>query len=313
MAALDVRELRRNIYGEGDPTRADLQRLIALGRAGDADAEFAELLAEVAVDALVQETAPPGYIANEDADWLIAKLGEDGGLACSAEFAMLKALVGHAICVPPQLTAFAVREIEKAILTGRRNALGGVDHEPGVVTAADVEALRSVVYAPTLGHPLHVDRATAEALFDIAHATATAENADDLPDFFAQAIGNYLLGADFAGVPDRAEALHAEEELARPGGFGAFFAQVFAGKPEVGEIGETIGGDQEAADRVLNDATARRLDAASHIQPEEAKWVIAHLSRGGELTAAERRLLAFLRNEAASAPPELSALYAQAA
>jgi hypothetical protein len=37
------------------------------------------------------------------------------------------------------------------------------------------------------------------------------------------------------------------------------------------------------------------------------------LSRGGQLTAAERRLLAFLRDEAASAPPELTMLYAQAA
>jgi hypothetical protein len=41
--------------------------------------------------------------------------------------------------------------------------------------------------------------------------------------------------------------------------------------------------------------------------------VIAHLSRGGELTEAEKRLLAFLRDEAASAPPELTALYDKAA
>jgi len=313
MAALDVRELRRQIYGEGDPNRADLERLIGLGRHEARDAEFAELIADIATDVLVRDTAPPGYIANEDADWLIGALSEGGGLVCSAEFGILKALARRAICVPSQLTTFAVREIEKAVLTGRRDVTGGVDHEPGVVSSEDVAALRSVVFAATLGHPLHVDRATAEALFDIAHATATADNAPEFPDFFAQSVGNYLIGADLVAAPDREEAMQVESELARPGGFGAFFALMLAGKPDLSEIEETVSGDQETDDRALNVALASRLDAASHVDADEAKWVIAHLSRGGQLTAAERRLLAFLRNEATSAPPELTQLYAQAA
>src|SRR5437763_484650 len=77
--------------------------------------------------------------------------------------------------VPPALVAFAVREVERAVLTGRRGPLG-VEHEPGIVTAADVAALRLFCFAPTEGAACHVDRATAEALFDIAHATATGAN-----------------------------------------------------------------------------------------------------------------------------------------
>jgi hypothetical protein len=312
-ARAEARELRRAIYADGDPTRFDLDRLIAKGREEGADSEFAELLADVAADVLVRLADPPGYVTDEDAAWLIERLKSEGGLASAAEFGMLKAIVSHAISVPSALSAFAVREVEKAILTGRRDVLGGVEHEPGVVASADVDELRAFAFAPAQGHSLHVDRATAEALFDIAHATATAGNAAEFPDFFAKAVGNYLMGADFLGTPERSEMLHTEAELARPGGFGAFFAQVFGAKPNLGEITETIGGDQEEADRALNQETAIRLEKASHIEVDDAKWVLAHLSRGGALTAAERRLLAFLRDEAASAPPELTTLYAQAA
>ncbi len=308
------RDLRREIYGEGDPTLQDLERLIGEARApGADDDEFARLLADVATDVLSRQVDPPGYVTDEGAGWLIERLAAGGGIAERAEFGMLAALIGHAVSVPAALVTFAVREIEKAILTGKRDALGGVEHEPGIVTTADVEALRVVVFGPARGHALHVDRTSAEALFDIAHATATAANAPDFPDFFAKAVGNYLLGADFVGIPEREDALHTESELARPGGFGAFFAQMLGAGPRLSEITETISGDQEDADRALNAETGRRLAAASHIGAESAGWVVAHLARGGELTAAEKRLLAFLRDEAASAPSELSNLYALAA
>jgi hypothetical protein len=307
-------ELRQKIFGANrDPDKRDVQDLIALGRAEGSDPEFAALLAEVGLDVFVTQVDPSGYITDADADWLIDCLADGGGLACAAEFDLLKSLIGHAVSVPPALTEFAVREVEKAILTGRRDAFGGDDHEPGVVTETDVEALRELAFAPTRGHSMHVDRNTAEALFDIAHATATAENAPEFVDFFAKAVGNYLMGADFLGTPDASEVLAVESELAKPSGFGAFLSAVFQGSSNVHVARESIADAEEDEDRALNAATGQQLDAASHIQADAAKWVIAHLTRGGELTPAERRLLAFLRDEAASAPPELEALYAQAA
>ena len=306
--------LRREIFGDHrDPSRADVQKLLTVGRAEGADPQFAELLAEVALDVFVTQVDPSGYITDADAAWLIERLAGGGGLACPAEFGLLETLLGHAVNVPSALTDFAIREVEKAILTGRRDAFGGQDREPVIVTLSDVEALRALAFAPTRGHSMHVDRATAEALFDIAHATATADNAPEFVEFFARAIGNHLMGADFLGTPDASEVLSAESELAKPGGFGAFLSAVFQGPRDFRVAREAIGDAQEDEDRAFNAATDAQLDAASHIQPDAATWVIAHLTRGGELTAAERRLLAFLRDEAASAPPELEALYAQAA
>jgi hypothetical protein len=308
-------ELRQRIYGEGrEPDREDVLKLINLGRSEGADPDFAALLSEVALDVFAVQVDPTGYVTNYDAAWLIARLAEGGGLSSAAEFELLKTLIGHAISVPPALTEFAVREVEKAILTGRRDAFGGEDHAPGIVTPADVDALRALAFAPTRGHSLHVDRNTAEALFDIAHATATADNAPEFPEFFSRAIGNYLMGADFLGTPDASEVLQVEAELARPAsGFGAFLSAAIHGRRDLRAAWESLAAGEEEVAREINAATDRRLDAASRIETDAAQWVIAHLSRGGELTLAERRLLAFLRDEAASAPPELEALYAQAA
>lgn len=201
-------DLRRAIYSKDVVTRDDLAHLLEIGRTAGLQAcrEYVELLAEVATDLLVRQVDPPGYIGQADADWLIGRLSEGGDLSCRAEFAMLVNVLRYAVSAPPALAAFAVREVEKAVLTGRRSATGEVDHAPGVVTAGDVEALHSLAFAPTVGSSLHVTRETAEALFDIAHATQSAENDPGFDDFFAKAVGNYLMGIAFHWTPSAAEA-----------------------------------------------------------------------------------------------------------
>jgi hypothetical protein len=307
--------LRRAIYGKGDATRADFENLLARGREAGAGAEFAALSAEVATDVLVRQADPVGYVTEVDAAWLVARLSEGGGLACRAEFEVLKAIFGHAVSVPPVLTAFAVREVEKAILTGRRDAMGGIDHEPGIVTHEDVEALRAMAFAPTQGSSLHVDKGTAEALFDIAHATATAANDPEFVEFFARAVGNYLMGVAFSGTPDRADVLRHEAELEKGSGFGGFFAAMVRGpsRAEVADALESTEGEEEDAYLRENLDTERRLREAENVGGDQAKWIIAHLTRGGPLTEAEKRLLRFLADEAASTPPELTALLDRAA
>ena len=82
---------------------------------------------------------------------------------------------------------------------------------------------------------------------------------------------------------------------------------------QVGDVLESVDGQVEDREGLINDANDLALEANVPVDAGEAQWVIAHLTRGGPLTAAERRLLAFLKEEAPSAPPELTALYDQAA
>lgn len=302
----DVAQLRRSIYEKGDATRTDLVGLIALGAERGDDPDYIALVAEVARDVLVTHAEPSGYIDENDADWLIARLGDGSGLSCRAEFETLKAVLGHAVSVPASLIAFAVREIERAILTGRRSPLGGIDHEPGVVTAQDVEALRIAVFAPCAGAGPHVDRAAAEALFDIAHATGTAANDPAFCDFFAKAVGNYLMGAVFVAAPER--DTHALPDLAG-------FLKALAGGLVAPSLEGAKSVDRMAEEHYLeaNAETEARLEEAASIDAGEAKWILAHLARGGGLSPAERRLLAFLREESSTAPAEITALFEHAA
>jgi hypothetical protein len=310
-----VLDLRRAIYSKDGVTRADLARLLGLGRAAGpkACAEYADLLSEAASDLLVRQVDPPGYIAPADADWLIGQLTEGGGLSCRAEFSMLVDVLGHAVSAPPTLSEFAVREVEKAILTGRRLATGEADHAPGIVTAGDVAALHSLVFAPTEGSSLHVTRESAEALFDIAHATASADNDAAFDDFFAKAVGNYLMGVAFRWTSSAAEAREHEKWADHATSFADFFtkmveqplAQRFGGLSRVTKTVDQIEEDVFAGE---NDADDAAIQEASALKASEADWLIAHLTRGGALSSAEKRLLAFLAKEAASMPPQLQAL-----
>ena len=311
----DATALRRSIFEKGAATRSDLAGLIALGpQAGD-DPEFIALVSDVAREVMIEDVDPRGYLTEDDADWLTAHLGDGGGLTCRAEFEVLRSVLTHAVSAPRSLSAFAMREIERAILTGRRGAFGGVEHEAGVVTAEDVEALRAICFAPTAGAPMHVDRAAAETLFDIAHATVTARNDPGFADFFAKAVGNYLLGAAFVAIATREQALAEEREIDQRSGFGAFLTALVGGlsAPNAADGRKTVDELTEERYHAENAETEARLAAASKIDAGEAKWVLAHLTRGGDLTDAEKRLIAFLRDESTAAPPEIVALFARAA
>lgn len=307
--------LRRAIYAKDGVTRDDLALLLTRGRAAGAEAcaEYADLLAEAAADLLVRQADPPGYVAQGDADWLTGQLADGGGLSCRAEFTMLIEVLRKAVSTPPSLGGFAVREVEKAIVSGRRAATGQADHAPGVVTSADVEALHNLVFASTEGSSLHVTRELAEALFDIAHATVGAPNDPGFDDLFAKAIGNYLMGLSFRWTPTAAEAREHAQWASHATRFADFFSRMVeqplarrfgsasAATRSVDQIEEQMFAQENAAD-------ASALEDAGAIGPSDADWVIAHLTRGGPLCSAEQKLLGFLAQEAASMPPPLRAL-----
>jgi hypothetical protein len=316
-AALDaaaVSGFRRAIYSKDRVTRADFSTLLAAGRTAGPNAcpEYADLLAEAATDLLVRQSDPSGYISSSDADWLVGQLTDGGGLSCAAEFAMLAGVLHYAVSAPPILAAFAVREVEKAVVSGRRAATGEVDHAPGVVTSNDVEVLHGLVFAPTEGSSLHVTRESAEALFDIAHATAGAPNDASFDDFFAKAIGNYLMGVAFHWTPTAADAKAHQHWSDRPASFADFFAEMLE-KP----LGERFGGlaaktrtvDEidEAVFARENAADAAEIKDSGALKASAADWVIAHLTRDGPLSSAEQRLLGFLAKEASAMPPSLRA------
>ena len=107
----------------------------------------------------------------------------------------------------------------------------------------------------------------------------------------------------------------AERGLDRQTGFGAFLTALVDGltTTNVADGRKSVDALAEARYHEENAETEARLAAAARIDAGEAKWVLAHLTRGGELTEAEKRLIAFLRDESTAAPPEIVALFPRAA
>ena len=293
--------LRRDIYAKGKPTRADLAGLVGRGRAagvGGVSPAFADLIAEVATDVLVNDVDPPKYIQQADADWLVSQLR--GGLAGGFEYEMLTRTIRNAVSTPAALASFTVAQIERAIISG------AADHPPGVVTQADLSALRTAVYAATEGSSLHVTRDSAEALFRIADAACGADPNPAFEEFFAKAIGNYLMGIAFHWSASADEAKEIADWLDAPSpGLGQFISAMFASKSAVFDDIET--------DAAQNSADAAEMAHAEKIDAAEAEWLIARLNRDGVISSAEKRLLRFLRDESPSIAPALQALIDKAA
>ena len=269
MANEDAASLRRAIYGKGAPDRTDLVGLMALAASAD-DADLFALVADVARDALLGD----GRIACPDADWLMEVCGDGHGLPSYAEFEALTSVLRNAAPAPAELVAFAAREIERAILTGERALIGGPASEPGRVTASDVTALRDICRAA------RPDRALAEVLFDIAHATATADNDPGFDAFFAETLRAYLIETAPAGAR-----------------LDAFLSALSRSPAPETPPPAAIDGLADARYFEAAEAALASCDAVARLPEPETRWVAAQLSRGA-LSRAERRLVAALRDPA---------------
>jgi hypothetical protein len=315
ISAAEALDVRRAIYSHDPLTPADMDRVFQTARksAGRDSTEWTNLFSEAVTDYVVRQNDPSDYIPQAKADWLVATLKAGGGVKTAAEFAMLIDVMKTALGLPPSLSAFALREIETAIVSGRRGAIGGGDHAACSVTKADVEALRAVLYAATSGSAGHITREEAEALFDIAHATAQGACDPVFDELFARAVGNYLMAISWH-APSRQEALHREHWLDEREHLPGFFSRMFA-RGEIESFRDTLKSPLEAAGEDMTALNAQ--DAAARAESEaitgaEADWVIAHLTREGPLTSAETRLLKWLGTEAHALPPTLRALVAKA-
>ncbi|MCL2716054.1 MAG: hypothetical protein FWD68_16155 [Alphaproteobacteria bacterium] len=308
-----VLRLRKDIYSHDLLTKKDMELLLRFARDTGCQPcpEWDALFSEALTDYMVHQNEPEDYIPEFKADWLIAALNANGGICSRLEFDMLIDVMTHALGVPESLSAFALNEIKTAILTGHRNAITGEDCPPGMVTAADVEALRAVLYAETMGTPDHITREEAEVLFDIAHGASKTDPSFD--DLFARAIGNHVLAISPHPV-EIAAALHFEKWLGSRESLGSFLARSV-------NAGAWSQEGEDLLDRVLKPFRSAlkalglrgRTPAPSTLAPTEseeiddteAAWLIAHLTREGELSAAEKHLLQFLGTEAPLIAPSL--------
>lgn len=315
----DVTALRREIYDSGAVDQDELKNLFEIERARSAhNPLWSALFREAVVDLALFRTPPSGYLSDDNAQWLIAQIGDRKDARTDTELEALAALVERAQQVPLDFSAYVLRQIKNAVVYADGPDAAGRTLTPGAIAGPEIKLIQRVLWGAGCGGHLAISRDEAEALFEIADSTTGAKNDPAWPDLFARAVGNYLLGATARPVPTREQALQFSSarddrdvvdvltgvlngvaRLLRKGG--------------LAHIRETIGagglGEQVEA-RIAADEAARAAARAEaeRLIGEKAGWLVDRIRRNGLVSGPERELLGFVKREAKSLSPELEAL-----
>ena len=293
ISAAEVLELRRLGWADGkmDPEEAE-----GLFTANDAclqpTPEWCDFFVEALSNFVVRTVDPKGYVDDEMADELIARIDRDGRVGTVAELELLVQVCETALNVPERLKAYVLRQIEDAVLHGdgltRHGAL-----DPGGINAAECVLLRRLIFAPASDRPAAVSQREAEMLFRIKDHTLYDVNAPEWEKLFVQGVANYLFGFGGHEPLSNARAAELETFMASEGaGIGGFLGKMLTSKPDFGgAFGSLLDLGSHTPDA---DAVA---EEAGQLSPEKSAWLTDLLEADEELDPMEKALLAWIAEE----------------
>jgi hypothetical protein len=287
----EIIALRRVCWSDGAIALGEAEAIFALNdRITQPSREWIDFFVEAIGALLIEQSSPRGYVSPEQADWLIARIEADGQPASPAELELLVHLAERASAEPTRLKAFALAQIETAVLTGSGPTRDGEGLNPGCINAAEARLLRRLIFSSGSDGPASVSKAEAELLFRLKDATLGAANAPEWKQLFVQGVGNYLQGMAGAAVPEAAREAELERFMATPErGLGAF----------MGRMGGALTHPAGLAAAFAPSAVPQRqwqaeADAAAAVTPSEADWLNSEIEADGQHDPYEEALLAFL-------------------
>lgn len=303
--------MRRCVYADGVISRAEAGALFDIERVrGAHNAVWSTLFRESLVDLALNQTAPHGYLTESDADWIIAQIGEKQDARSDTQLEALVAIVEQARDAPLRFSAYVLRQIKNAVLYGDGVDAAGRKLTPGVIGPVELQLMRRTVWGAGSGGLLAISKEEAEALFEIADATTGADNSPEWDDFFARAVGNYLIGATSRPVVTREEALQAwhtdyHADMLR------FLSAMLTGISNFDLAALKEGTLQARVDQsIAHDemARAQMREAAERLVGDKAGWLVDRLNRNDRTNGPERQLMRFIAEEARALSPELQAM-----
>ena len=302
ISADEILGLRRDGWGDGRIEPAEAEAVFVLNdHLAERTTEWADFFVEAIVPYLLAGGNPRGFLTDEQADWLIGHLDRDGRVDSLVELELLATLFEKAEAVPERLKAYALAQIEQAVLTGSGPTRDGGTIDPGRITPAECRLLKRYVYSFTSDAPGGVSRAEAEMLFRIKDATLGADNAPEWPDLFVHAVGNHLMAHNrFQQVSaDRARELDSFMNDATPR-LGAFFGRM--ARSDLGDnFRRAAGGVLGFGKKGAPDATGRNLAgevaADQRITEAEDAWLQGQVEANHQLDELDKALLRFIAEE----------------
>jgi hypothetical protein len=308
----DVLTLRRRVFAKGVVTPADADMVFGLNDrlGGKAAPSWPPFFIEALTDYIVNQAEPHGYVSEENADWLIARISHSGKVETETELELLVKVLDRAQRSPVKLVAFALEQVKHGVLFGEGYVGKGRKLAPGVIDEAEVDLLRRILYAFGGDGNVAVTQQEAAILFDINDATREAENHPSWSDLFVKALANFLMAASGYRVPTRQEALRREAWLNRPtAGVAGFMSQMLSGSLSAvwdAYQSGTLSGEPRAAD------AADAMQDGSRVSEVDARWLAERMDRHG-LHENEVALINFLKRNDAHLHPSLAPILDRAA
>lgn len=284
ISADDVLAVRRSVWPDGAVSDAEAEAVFELNRlARDPAPEWTAFFIEAMTEHVVNGGAPHGYVDEAKAGWLIGQVDRDGLLIDSAELELVVKVLEKALNCPAPLKAWALRQIEAAVLGGEGS---------GIVDEAEVKLLRRIIFAGGGDGALVVSADEAEMLWRLKDHCLHAANAESWKTLFVQAVGNHLMAYSSYKPLDRAEAQRLE----------AFMDD--RQSSVLGFLGRMRAANPVAAGRsLIDDSTKPEFDrdgavaAARAVTPGEDRWLQARILADGAHDPLEEALLAFVAEE----------------
>jgi hypothetical protein len=272
------------------------------------DPAWADCFVETITDYVVEQAEPQGYLTADNAQWLIERIGKDGQVDSKTELDLLVNVIDKARWVPQSLIRFALEQVKAAAITGTGPLRDGRKLEPGIVSEADVDLLRRILYGAGSDGGIAVTQTEAEVLFDIDEATAGRDNDPAWTDLYVKAIANCVMAASGYAAPPREVALAREAWLDRRG---ELSLDAILGGMASGLKG-MFGGyrEQTTEERAIAKLTQQKVEIITReaVTSAEAAWLAERIGRDGKMTPNERALLMFLKTESPSIDPALRVL-----
>lgn len=313
IGADDVLRLRQELWKDGIVSREEAEAVFRLDHAcGERAPEWTRFYVDALTDYFVWQAKPRRHVSEESARFLIENVLGDGRINGTTELELLVNVAYWCESCPEMLALFALQAIKDSVLSPE-TAVYGSNRPPAVIGPGDVEIVRRTIYAPGSPGGFTVTQREAELMFELNNATIAAENAPGWGDLFAKAVANFLMfprGAPIVASAD--EVLNRERWLQERQGVGDLLANI--GKSaarldipfrEAWEAVDPTGAAQAQRERAADDARIRDAMSRESIDADEAQWLIAQINADGVLHENERRLLAFIRENAHAIDPLL--------
>ena len=307
ITAEDVLQLRHRVFWKGVVTARDAEMVFVLNdRLGEkSDAAWPLFFVEALVDYAVMQAQPSGYISQENADWLIARISYSGHVDTACELELLVKTLERAKLSPVKLVKFALEQVKSGVLEGD----GYIGHnrklEPGVIGDAEVDLVRRILYAFGGDGNIAVTQQEAAILFDLNDATSEVDNHPAWSDLFVKALANFLMAASGYEVPNRKEALRREAWLDAPAaGVGGFMGQMLAGSLNA-IWGAYRHGTVDGEPPRDADTSGLVIDFVPRVTAEQARWAAERIGQDGRLHENEAALINFLKSRQAYLHPKL--------